>query len=723
MRWWLLWIAGWCGGGAAMAQFTYRAEGDVPVEISGRPLAMPWAGGLNSAQVNTLDLTGDGLEDVVIFDRTSNKIHTFVRTATGYRYDPQYEDQFPPEVSQWMLLRDFNCDGRKDIFTSDPFGMRVFVNITPPGGPLRWREFNPGMPLLTVGFSGTINLQVSALDMPAIEDIDGDGDLDILNLRFVGANTIEWHRNLSKERTGTCDSLQLERVTQTWGQVEECGCEVFSFQGNPPCTPSPAGRNQHTGGRALLTLDVTGNGTRDLLFTEEECFQLYQLPNTGTGAVPVFSSSSSFPTGNPAHLIFPAPYLENVTGDPTPELILSPNQAARTLLSTDFAQSLYLYRNTGTAHTPLYELQQRDFLQADMIDVGDFAAPAFLDVDGDGDYDLLVGQFIGTAGVATLRYYENTGTAAVPSFRWITDDFIQLSDQRFFNLKPHVADFNRDGRPDLMLVGTRLQNGVTSLHWVANVSTGGGFQPGDLQSLPVAMAQNENAWAVDVNEDGLTDVLVGRSSGALHYLRHVGTAALPAFQLESTAFLGIGSSTERQFPSVFTADLDADGADDLLMGTSRGVVSLYSNFRAGSSQPLTEWLWSESRQGYITKNLGGRLSVAPAPLWATARPAFAVGTAGGGVLLFRNEDGTALPEQPQFALYPNPVRRGQPLFVRTDRPAVITFYTAIGQPLQGPMPALPFRDVPLPMELPVGLYLVRVETQGRTFTRRVVVTD
>ncbi len=47
---------------------------------------------------------------------------------------PDYESLFPSDVLNWILLRDFNCDGQKDIFTGDIFGMKVYKNTTPPGG-------------------------------------------------------------------------------------------------------------------------------------------------------------------------------------------------------------------------------------------------------------------------------------------------------------------------------------------------------------------------------------------------------------------------------------------------------------------------------------------------------------------------------------------------------------------------------------------------------------
>ena len=57
---------------AAQAQFTYVLDQSIPVEYNGVTLPMPWAGAFNSPQFNTMDLNGDNIQDLVIFDRRSD---------------------------------------------------------------------------------------------------------------------------------------------------------------------------------------------------------------------------------------------------------------------------------------------------------------------------------------------------------------------------------------------------------------------------------------------------------------------------------------------------------------------------------------------------------------------------------------------------------------------------------------------------------------------------
>ena len=203
------------------AQFNYVIDQSIPVSIQqGSFISMPWAGGLNATQFNTIDLNGDGNQDLAIFDRTSDRVITFINDNNQYRYAPEYEIYFPTEITNWMLLRDYNGDGKKDIFTGDNLGIKVYKNTTPAGGPLQWQQFyfpasvGPKSPvLLTTGTSNKINLQLNGDDLPAISDADGDGDLDLFVPRYPGGGTIEFHKNLSVENAEPLDSLDFARTT------------------------------------------------------------------------------------------------------------------------------------------------------------------------------------------------------------------------------------------------------------------------------------------------------------------------------------------------------------------------------------------------------------------------------------------------------------------------------------------------------------------------------
>ena len=209
-------ILGVCTTFTALAQsFSFQWDNTVPVTIQGKKLLNPWVGGLNNAQFSKMHLNDDGVEDLVVFERSSHSINTFlaVPQATGlqWKHAPEYETRFPNDMLHWMLLVDFDQDGRKDLFTSTNGGIRVFRNVATSNG-FSWSLIAD--PILTQGFSGNINLYVQPTDLPAITDIDDDGDIDILTFDFTGTS-VELHQNFSKEQKST-NPFIFKKTTNNW---------------------------------------------------------------------------------------------------------------------------------------------------------------------------------------------------------------------------------------------------------------------------------------------------------------------------------------------------------------------------------------------------------------------------------------------------------------------------------------------------------------------------
>src|SRR5262245_55822897 len=160
------WLTGLLFPLSLQAQFSYTLDQSIPVEVNGASLTNAWAGGLNAAQFNTIDLNADDVPDLVIFEKTTSKISTFIASGGEYRYAPEYEQAFPSPLSTFVVLKDYDCDGKKDLFTFGQIGIIVYKNVTPAGGTLAWKKrsftnWNTHLQsdvLLTYGFSGWINL-------------------------------------------------------------------------------------------------------------------------------------------------------------------------------------------------------------------------------------------------------------------------------------------------------------------------------------------------------------------------------------------------------------------------------------------------------------------------------------------------------------------------------------------------------------------------------------
>lgn len=717
---------------SAIAQFNFKLDQTIPVyDQDNNPLTLAWAGGLNAAQYNTMDLNGDNKEDLVLFDRMANKVITYLNIDNQYVYSSDYEASFPP-MENWLLLRDYNCDGKKDIFTSDIFGIKVYINTTTTSGELTWEQYysyngagGHSPVILTKGFSSKINLQLQFDDLPSIGDMDGDGDLDILTMRYPAGGTIEFHKNFSMERYGTCDSLDFERVDQAWGGVTECGCGFFKYNGDE-CPDN--GRVKHAGGKTMLTLDIDGDGDQDLLFSESTCNNLYLLRNTGTVTDAVISSSTLFPQTTPVNFeLFPAAYYEDVDFDNVKDLIVAPNIYLNDFPTNfpNLRRSNWFYKNTGTNALPVFNFVKNNFLQDRMIDIGDNAVPAFADEDNDGDLDMFISYFSSPGFIGSIAHFENVGTASAPEFVLQTEDYLGFSGLNLYNIRMQWADITGDGNIDLVFTGTSFQTGLTTLYFVENNSSGAfNFIP-VLRSTGFTLIRSENVYLVDINEDGALDILLGKSNGALQYWRNVGPAGAFNYVLEDDSFLGFDFSVTRQNLRPVVADLEADGEDDLILGDQTGTLQIIPDFRDAidASEVITDIVYNELLQEFTAANLGGRTWPEVANIFNSNKPALLVGNIMGGVHVLRNDNDEPLPSDPQISIYPNPVsRQEQNLRIQADRSVVAEVFNMLGQRMAPPtrLRANRWNEVAV-SSLSAGMYILRFTSGDKSTARRIVV--
>ena len=694
------------------AQLVYTYQNDIPVTQNNITLASPFSGGFVAPQYSEIDLDNDGVKDLFVFDRASNKVSTYLYQAGNYVYAPYYESRFPNDLKSWVLLRDYNCDGKEDIFTSSLFGMSLYEN-TSTATDLSWTLLY--QTIYTEGSNGQTNLQISNLDLPSIGDVDGDGDIDILNFNFAVGGGIEFHENRSVQNTGTC-GLELVRITKRYGEFEECTCDTYIF-GLEVCPTG--GREAHAGGKSILSFYGTNAVTQDVLIGQEYCLLPGYLPNVGTVSTPLMTSVNfNFPdANNPLRIEYPAFYSIDVTHDGSKDLIAAPNSYL--VDGTQNYEALnYWYANNGSGG---YDYRTNQFLKEDMIDVGYEASPALADIDFDGDDDLFIGSGKNGYG-ASVWYYANIGTSELPSFELITKDYLNLKMDSAASIRLQFFDVNSDELPDLVLY--KIMNGV--LEAEAYIHTGNQTTPfSKLNSTTISLPSNLVWDAPHLFKFGSKiGLLIGKQDGNLAYYKAFNDISNISWQLVSDVYLGIDKNYLKRNLRVIVSDFDANGTQDMLSVDDSENIMMYSNFLS-ENNALSISGFDKASSNNFNFNFGNQANPVVANLYSTKEPVILLGLLQGGILALKNLNQTISERKvPLFVdVYPNPVIKNE-VIIQSNKSGTARIIDATGKQVVKQIELQSGISHKVPLILESGIYFVEVTAtlkSEKSATRIVVI--
>ena len=576
--------------------------------------AFPWAGGMNSCQFNEIDLNLDGINDLMVFDRNGDRIMTFLNGGTSgevdYTYAPEFVQNFP-ELSDWVILADYNMDGKADIFTYSPgwAGMKVYKNTS--DQELSFTiEVEPYLKSFQGG--GYVNILVTYADYPGISDIDNDGDLDILTFWGLGS-FVEMHKNLSMEKYGIPDSLDFEETSSCWGyfaendESNELYLDTCNFKKNGTLDPrntflENGKKDRHTGSTFLL-LDLDNDNDKDLLLGDVDYPNLVELINGGDSEEAYMTSFDTlFPAYDKPINLFSMPlgsYLD-IDNDNIKDLIVSPFDPSP--ITSRNAHSVQLYKNGGTNEMPDFISTQNDFLQEDMIDVGSGSCPILFDYNNDGLQDLFIsnfgyymysyyasGAFLKSVYWANIALYKNTGTQSEPEFSRITNNFADLHSLHLRGLYPTFGDLDGDGDAD-MLVGHE-DGSLLFFENTATTSDTMEFAPPIENYRDIDVGMFSAPQLIDLNSDNLPDLAIGKQDGQLSYYENEGTISNPQFTLITDFLGGVNvtdstvSYTGHSTPQFFR---NTENKLELLVGSERGKIYYFKDIEGNLEGSFTE---------------------------------------------------------------------------------------------------------------------------------------
>lgn len=380
-------------------------------------------------------------------------------------------------------FQDIDADNDADLFVGDEFNSNIYYLTNVDSG----SETSPDLDCQTDSYfpgpGGEPGVFIQYLQ-PTFGDLDGDGDLDALLGSKVSLDLgIHSFVNVG---TPTIPQFQL----QSEDAIPEFDLGV---------TTAPHFR------------DLDGDGDLDLLLGAGGNQRVGLYENGGSSANPAFFLS------NPELVTVPgasymAPETADIDGDGDLDLFVGTSNGAVRFWRNTSA--------TGWPPTYVEVLDDLAFGSAPgrvfRDNVDDYAVPRFFDEEGDGDLDVLLGSW-NFSGKSTLMFFRNDGTPQAHTFMLADADYQDLGSMGQ-NIAPALGDLDGDGDLDLVVGNYEghlryLRNigrpGAPRFH--TEVLEMGGFDLGG-QTVP--------AFA-DFDDDGDLDLICGEAAGGLDYFRNV----------------------------------------------------------------------------------------------------------------------------------------------------------------------------------------------------------
>jgi len=665
---------------------TFSRQYDVPVTVGEQQLKNPWAGGLNSVQISAFDANLDGLDDLFLFDRIGSRISIFLNVSgipevIDYKYTMEYDHLFPQNMNNWVLMRDLNCDGKKDICTNTGSSFRIFWNTSTTS--LSFSPTSTGSVSATYQYPNTnpiIGAVYSiAADIPAFDDYDGDGDLDIWSWNDESTSMYLYINHAAEN--GDCSVPDFICEGRCYGQFGESPESFEIFIGEDfECdydvsNPRSADERMHAGG-TILTMDLNQDGTKDLIVgdvTETNMIAL-EVDNNPASLDSVTVLHFDFPADFAATLpidllVFPAAFFEDVNNDGVKDLMVTSNAFS----GAEDKVSIWLYLNLGSNDLPEFEFIQDNFLQDQMVDMGTNCYPVVFDVDRDGLKDLLTANrfyFSSTSQyTSVIHYYRNVGNANNPAFELIDDNWMNIPSFELRAAYPIFGDLDGDGDEDLML---GEQEG--RFYLIENISEqsgpnvfalSGAFILNDLNEV-IDVGQLSTPQIIDLGDDGLLDLISGELNGHVNYYKNIGTLSNYSFQFAedsigdaiATSILGIqGRSVPHFYKNIL-------GQWELLLGTETGQINYFNDIEAnifGTFNLVTN--------AFQNIDEGQRTGVFLSDINNDGLNDMFVGNIGGGLGFYKGfpvgvEESAYL--NSELLLYPNPVNDILTLFTQNS---------------------------------------------------------
>jgi len=412
--------------------------------------------------------------------------------------------EFELETHASPALTDWDGDGDLDLLVGMKNGtISLFKN--------RGDRFFPDWKLTTDNF---LLVDIGGESSPVFVDFDHDGDDDMV----VGS-------------ANPTVSLFENRIQGKQRILWNISSNIFNFN-----------KFVISGQRAsIATGDVDQDGDLDLIVGEKNG-NLNYYTNHGTPSEPDWSLVTEeliYITG----MENSAPAFGDIDGDGDLDILVGDKQGL-----------LAFIENIGTPKKPKWVLKDKTYFQ---IDVGSNSVPRLIDIDKDGDLDLMMGNYTGR-----VILYLNKGTKNAPLFSIESTRFASAKITR--NSVPALFDWNQDTNVDLILGGadgklvtyfSPADGEQGQLNWDMSDKLFTGFELDGL-SHPLFS---------DINGDKVQDLLVGNSEGDFLLYINKGTGVDP-----SALQIVVDNSIDQKSGSLVVESVEGPIELDIAEATTEG---------------------------------------------------------------------------------------------------------------------------------------------------------
>lgn len=438
-----------------------------------------------------------------------------------------------------IAMGDLDGDGDLDMIIREYTGI---LNYLPNTGDMNAPVFNAAD--IVVNIVGEVDPGYDNASV-FLADLDGDGDLDLIMGNESGSLSFLPNTGNSKKHV----------------------FNIFNL------IPDFAGAT-NVGSNSVPTLgDLDDDGDLDMVIGEKYG-DINYLPNTGSKTKPTYGAknfSVMVKAGiNLGNFGYSRPVIADLDADNDLDLIVGHSYYPDDYIS-------YL-PNTGSKKNPAFNSEDLDYFIIDNYESENLSGIAAGDLDGDEDFDLVIGEIVDASNTESiLHYLPNSGSVTEPSYE-IADLVAGYADNTDVggSVKPALGDLDADGDLDLVI---GEESGF--LNYLPN--TGGPKNAiFKAKNLVTKFADGFEAYLFsnpalgDLDGDGDLDLIVGDYLGELSYLPNTGDAENPVFAKVNVveSFMNISTGA---LSSVATGDMDGDGDIDLILGGWRGGLLLMEN--------------------------------------------------------------------------------------------------------------------------------------------------